>query len=81
MHQVDRLDELVVAADRQRLRVGQRLLELAGQFVHAHDGFSRLGGGGAPIVGAIAGNVKAPGQAPVPCTCVREPHERRLPGR
>ena len=38
MH-VQRLDELVVAADGERLGVGQRLLEFAGQFVHAHGGY------------------------------------------
>ena len=31
-----RLDVLVIAPDRQRLRVGERQLEFAGQFVHAH---------------------------------------------
>ena len=35
-HHVRRLDELIVAADAQRLRVGQRLLEAAREFVHAH---------------------------------------------
>ena len=35
-HHVQRLDVLVVAADRERLGIGQRQLELAGQFVHAH---------------------------------------------
>jgi hypothetical protein len=35
-HDVQRLDVLVVAADRQRLGISQRLLESAGQFVHAH---------------------------------------------
>jgi len=35
-HQVHRLDELVVAAERERLRVRQGHLELAGKFVHAH---------------------------------------------
>ena len=34
--QMDRLDELVIAADRQRLRVGKRRLEAAGEFIHAH---------------------------------------------
>ena len=34
--QVRRLDELVVAADRQRLGVGQRRLKSAGEFVLAH---------------------------------------------
>ena len=33
MH-VRRLDELVVAADGQRLGIGQRLLESAGELVH-----------------------------------------------
>ena len=37
-HHVQRLDVLVVAADRERLGIGQRLLEFAGQFVHAHGG-------------------------------------------
>src|SRR5205823_3995192 len=31
------LDELMIAAERERLRVGQRLLKAAGQFVHAHE--------------------------------------------
>jgi hypothetical protein len=31
-----RFDELVVAADRERLGIGQRLLELGGQSVAAH---------------------------------------------
>ncbi len=35
-HQVHRLDELVTASDGERLRVGERHLELGGQFVHAH---------------------------------------------
>ncbi len=35
-HQVHRLDELVIPADGQRLRVLQRLREVRGQFVHAH---------------------------------------------
>src|SRR5205823_8710374 len=29
-------DELMIAAERERLGVGQRLLKAAGQFVHAH---------------------------------------------
>jgi hypothetical protein len=33
---VYRLDELVILADGQRLRIGKRYLELAGQFVHSH---------------------------------------------
>ena len=35
--QVHGLDELMVAADGERLRVLQRLLELRGEFVHAHE--------------------------------------------
>ena len=35
-HDVGRLDELVVQADRQGLGLGERHLELAGQFVHSH---------------------------------------------
>ena len=35
--QVLRLDELVVAADRQTLGIGQRLLELGGKFVETHE--------------------------------------------
>ena len=35
--QVLRLDELVVVADRQALRIGQRLLELGGEFVETHE--------------------------------------------
>ncbi len=35
-HQVRRFDELVVAPERQALRVGERLLKLGGHFVHAH---------------------------------------------
>ena len=35
-HQVHRLDELVIAPDRQALGVLERQLELAGQFVHSH---------------------------------------------
>ena len=42
MH-VRRLDELVVAADGQRLGVGQGLLESAGELVHAH-GITASGG-------------------------------------
>ena len=34
--QMLRLDELVVAADCQTLRIGQRLLELGGEFVETH---------------------------------------------
>jgi hypothetical protein len=34
---VDRLDELVVAADGERLAIGNRLLEVRGQLVHAHE--------------------------------------------
>ena len=37
-HDVQRLDVLMIAADRQRLGIGQRLLEFARQFVHAHGG-------------------------------------------
>jgi len=33
---VYRLDELVILADGQRLRIGKRHLEFAGQFVHSH---------------------------------------------
>jgi len=33
---VGRLDELVIAPESQRLGIGQRLLETAGEFVHAH---------------------------------------------
>ena len=40
---VERLEELVVAADGQRLGVGERRLELAGEFVHAHEGLRRCG--------------------------------------
>ena len=35
-HDVRRLEDLVVAAERQRLGVGQCLLKAAGEFVHAH---------------------------------------------
>ena len=35
-HDVRRFDELVILADGQRLRIGERYLELAGQFVHSH---------------------------------------------
>src|SRR5439155_17339180 len=31
------LDERMIAAERERLRVGQRLLKAAGQSVHAHE--------------------------------------------
>jgi hypothetical protein len=31
------LDELLVAAERQALRISQCGLEFAGQFVHSHD--------------------------------------------
>ncbi len=44
-HQVRGLDELVVAAEGQRLGVGQGHLELGGQFVHAHGGGSGKGVG------------------------------------
>ncbi len=37
-HDVDRLQDLVVAAQGKRLRVGQGLLELAGKFVLSHGG-------------------------------------------
>ncbi len=37
-HDVDRLQDLVVAAQRKRLRVGQGLLKLAGEFVLSHRG-------------------------------------------
>jgi hypothetical protein len=33
---VNRLDEVVVFAQRQRLGVSQRALELIGQFIHSH---------------------------------------------
>jgi hypothetical protein len=36
-HEVRRLDELVVLSDREGLRIGQRHLELAGQFVESHE--------------------------------------------
>src|ERR1700681_4808094 len=35
-HQVRGLEELVIAAQRERLRVGERLLEPAGELVHPH---------------------------------------------
>ena len=35
-HHVHGLDELMIAADGERLRIGQRLLELGRQLVHAH---------------------------------------------
>ena len=38
-HQVHGLDELVIAADGERLRVLQRLLELGRQLVHSHERF------------------------------------------
>ena len=38
--QVRRFDDVVIAADRQRLRVGEGLLEPRGEFVHAHGGDS-----------------------------------------
>jgi hypothetical protein len=34
--QVHRFDDVVVAADGERLRVGERLLEARGEFVHPH---------------------------------------------
>jgi hypothetical protein len=37
-HHVQRLDVLMIAADRERLGIRQRQLELARQFVHAHGG-------------------------------------------
>jgi hypothetical protein len=37
LHQVYGLDELVIAAERQRLAVGQGHLELGCEFVLAHD--------------------------------------------
>ena len=36
-HHVRRFEHVVVAAHGQRLRVGQRLLETRGEFVHAHE--------------------------------------------
>jgi len=35
-HHMYRLDELVILAHGQRLRIGKRHLEFAGQFVHSH---------------------------------------------
>ncbi len=37
---VGRLDELIVAANAQRLGIGQRRLEAAGELVHAHRGLT-----------------------------------------
>lgn len=31
-----RLDDLIVMSDRKALRIGQRLLELGGQFIQTH---------------------------------------------
>jgi hypothetical protein len=36
-HDMHGLDELLVAAERQALRIRQGRLEFAGQFVHSHD--------------------------------------------
>jgi hypothetical protein len=41
-HEVNRLDELVIAPDRQTLGIRQRHLELAGQLVHPHANLSPL---------------------------------------
>jgi hypothetical protein len=41
---VRRLDQVVVAADRQRLGVGERLLETRSELVHAHGRESLHGG-------------------------------------
>ena len=41
-HEMRGLDELVIPPERHRLGVGQCYLELAGQFVLAHDGSSLL---------------------------------------
>jgi hypothetical protein len=35
-HQVLRLNELMIPADSKALGIGQRHLELAGQFIHSH---------------------------------------------
>ena len=35
-HHVYRFDELMIAPNRQRLRISQRHLEFAGEFIHSH---------------------------------------------
>ncbi len=35
-HHVHRLEHVVIASDRQRLRIGERLLKTRGEFVHSH---------------------------------------------
>ena len=52
-HDVRGLEELVVAAERQRLGVGQRLLKAAGELVHAH-------GDSALQVGRFVGTNRSP---------------------
>jgi len=43
-HDVDRLDHVVVAPDRETLGIGQSLLQTRGQFIHAHLIFPRKNG-------------------------------------
>ena len=38
-HYVGRLDQLVIEADGEALRIGQRQLKLAGEFIHSHRNF------------------------------------------
>src|SRR5690606_14560899 len=44
-HQVGGFDHAVVAPDRERLRVGQGLLEAGSELVHPHGGFLDISGG------------------------------------
>ncbi len=45
-----RFDQVVVAADGQRLRVGEGLLEARGEFVHAHREYLWKGVAGVPAM-------------------------------
>ena len=74
--QVRRLDEIVVAPDRQRLRVAQGLLEARSELVHPHGGTPRnVGAGGAGNVRNMRSRRRvASGAGPVLTESCRRPH-------
>ena len=69
--QVRRLDHLVVAADGQRLGVGQGVLEAAGQFVVAHAALS-WGRNRRWINGPVSAGLQVRPPAPPPATPSRD---------
>ena len=55
---MNRLEDLVIAAESKRLRIGQSLLELTGEFVLSHRVEPAKGVSGCPGIGGKAGGVQ-----------------------